>query len=539
MPLKGFEKKRVLIVDQLDNYSFAIKKMLLDMGLKKVSTANSAQAVLSGLQDIHYDVILCNYDLGDGQKNGQELLEELRERKLLRFSALFFILTAEVSRDKVLGTIENEPDGYLLKPITPKELEKRLAAALTQKQALSAINQAMDEGNFAEAIALAHDRLPVEKRYRLALQKIRAWLFTRSGQWEEARKVFEDVRDRKGALWAKLGLAQLYVSEGEYDAAIEQLDHILAEDRHCVEAYDELARICTLKQNYQEAREILERATTQSPNNLLRQKALAEARANDGDPEAALEAHRKVIKLSPQSIYARPEDYFGFATALGGSDGRTNGKLGKEAIDVLHRSRKRFADREQIDVQVSLMEAQIQQKMGNDKVAANLFDEVSNKIQLRQESLTEDSAVIAAQTLSALGREEEVESFLQQSADKAAKDKRPVGRIYDYLNNRTPTSERQKVTELNREGIRLYSEGNVDAAIQAMSDAIPLMPFHVSLNLNLLQVLLQKGRQSGDAADLLKLAAACLQRVRHLPESHREYRRYEYLRKQMEKQNPS
>ena len=52
-------------------------KMLLDAGIKLVTTANSAQSVISGLQNVDYDVILCNYDLGDGNKNGQELLERV------------------------------------------------------------------------------------------------------------------------------------------------------------------------------------------------------------------------------------------------------------------------------------------------------------------------------------------------------------------------------------------------------------------------------------------------------------------------------
>ena len=167
MSLEEFSKKRFLIVDELDSFRFSTKKTLKSLGLKLVDTAASAQTVLNGFQNVNYDVVLCNYELGKG-KNGQELLEELRYRKLLKFTGLFFIISAEVEKGKVMGTIENEPDGYLVKPIPPQELESRLSKALEMKNAMRAIDNAIDEGDFSSAIDFC-DRKIAEKVARQRL----------------------------------------------------------------------------------------------------------------------------------------------------------------------------------------------------------------------------------------------------------------------------------------------------------------------------------------------------------------------------------
>ena len=103
MSLKEFARKRFLIVDELDAFRFATKKTLMELELKMIDTATNAQSVVAGFQNVNYDVILCNYELGKGKKNGQELLEELRHHKLLKFNSLFFIVTGEVEKNKVMG----------------------------------------------------------------------------------------------------------------------------------------------------------------------------------------------------------------------------------------------------------------------------------------------------------------------------------------------------------------------------------------------------------------------------------------------------
>ncbi len=532
MSLEDFAKKRFLIVDPLDSYCFATKKMLIDLGVKLVSTASSAQSVLSGIQNVDYDVILCNFELGEG-KNGQELLEELRVKRLLKFSALFFIVTAEVARDKVLGTIENEPDGYLVKPLTPAELGKRLKISLQQKESFSDIDAAIDLADYAQALKLCNQRLAEKDRYTLLLFKTKAWLLSKLGEWNKAKALFEELLDKSEHPWARLGLAEILINQHEYETAEQHLKQIIEEDRDRIEAYDLLAKIKELQQDPHTAQEILERAVIQSPNSVRRQKALADMRIANDDQKGAIEAYRKVIKLGSQSIYAEPDHYFHFANVLAeASNGSARNRLGKEALDVLSRSKKRFADRDQIDLQSTLVEAQVQVSFGDLDTANSLLEQVQEKANLRKSPLNGESAVIAAKTLIKLGRGDEVDEFLQNAADQAAEAELDVSGIYNFMDDRISLQNRKKATELNKQGIRLHGENNLDGAIQAMLKAIPYTPHHISLNLNLLQLLVKKLKTENKPAELREKAEQCFHRVRHIPPDHKEYRRFAHLKKQ-------
>ena len=175
--------------------------MLLALGIKLIDTMTTGQQVLSGFQNVDYDVILCNFDLGKG-KNGQGLLEELREKRLLKFTSLFFIVSAEVGKDKVMGTLENEPDGYIVKPITTSNLKKRLLEKLSQKDATRSICRAIDANNYSKAIELCNDKILNKDRYSLWCMKTAAWLHAKQGHKQEALKIYEEAAKTPRQDWA-------------------------------------------------------------------------------------------------------------------------------------------------------------------------------------------------------------------------------------------------------------------------------------------------------------------------------------------------
>ena len=537
MSLEAFSKKRVLIADPLDSYCFSAKKMLIDLGLKLVSTASSAQIVLSGVQNVDYDLILCNFELGEG-KNGQELLEELRVRKLLKFSCLFFIVTAEVAKDKVLGTIENEPDGYLVKPLKPEQLEKRLRTVLEQTEALKEVNSAIDQSDFAQALLLCDKKLKTDSPYEAKLLRIKAWLLTKDKQYSAAIEIYRKLLKTSNQHWARLGLAELLMLEDQLAEAEEQLNKIIGEDNKRAEAYDLLAKIKIRQQQPENALVILEKAVLLSPNSVKRQQALAESRLENKDLPGAVESYRKLIKLGSRSIYAEPKHYFKLAQLLTVEHAPDRAgevsKNGKEALEVINKLRKKFADREQIDFQSKLAEAQIRANLGNTDAAETIFQQVVEKVRVKKDALNGESAVMAATTLTTLGKTDEVESFLEHAADLAAAAGYDVSPIYTWLEEHIDSKQRQQATELNKEGIQWHETGHLEKAIQSLSRAIPLTPHHISLNLNLIQLLVKKLKNDSvsDAGKTRSQLAECFHRIRHIPGHHKELPRYTYLKKQ-------
>lgn len=538
MALEEYAKKRFLIVDQLDTFCFSTKKTFKELGLKLVDTASTAQKVITGFENINYDVVLCNYDLGKG-KNGQELLEELRYRKLLKFTGLFFIVSAEVEKGKVMGTIENEPDGYLVKPVIPKDLIVRLEKSLKMKDAMRTIEAAIDEGDYLSAIQYCDRKISEKDPYTARALKTKAWLYGKTGQLDLARAVYEGILSKQSFLWAEYGLAKTFFKLKDYQKAESALKRILENDPEQLEALDLLAEIYKKQQNYVEAQAQLKRAITLSPNGLLRQKELADLCVLNNDHKDAAEAFKKMHKLSDQSVYAKPEQYFDYANFLidqaqQNPETAQNSSQTKQAFELAESVKRRFSSQANIRDQSKLATAQIHISMGNTEEAQELIDTV-----LKDEHINELDArtlKLASSVIKETGNLSLAEELLEKAADKAEHEPSLIAEIYEQLNKDITVEERKEAATKNKAGIQHYSNNELEQAIAVLHQALDITPRHISLNLNLIQVLLKLFTQSKDEKHLSEVKNL-LKKIRHIPEEHKEYRRYQFLKKKLAKTN--
>lgn len=535
MSLEKFSKKRVLIVDELDAFKFSTKQALKSLGLKNVDTASNAQTVLSGFQNIHYDLVLCNYDLGKG-KNGQELLEELRFRKLLKFTGLFFIVSAEVERGKVMGTLENEPDGYLVKPVTPKDLDDRLGKALEQNEALKLINEAIDDGDYKSALSYCDKRLAEKAPYALMTMRTKAWLLNKLRMYQDAVHFYESILSQSDYMWAQYGLARANMRLKKYDDARALLEQIIAKDPDHIDAMDLLAKIFEQQGDIPKAKQYLTQACDRSPNSLLRQEALAQLCIADQDPDGAAQAYANVLKLGDQSVYAKPTHYYDYAEFIAEeiSAERAPSHRIDEATKALDKVKKRFKQPE-ISTQVKLVDACVKVILGDDELAERVLEEVATERLRIQDDFEVDTLQVLAKTYRAVGRNEDADKTLEDAADLVAANSEELDDIYDQLNKGISQEDKVKAASINRKGIKLYQEGDIDAAAQELRMAVPLTPRHISLNLNLVQVLLRLARSQGANSELCAEVERYLHKVRHIPLHHHEYPRYQYLKERFNK----
>lgn len=535
MSLESFSKKRVLIVDELEAFRFSTKQSLMSLGLKLVDSVSTAQAVISAFQNVDYDLVLCNYDLGKG-KNGQQLLEELRHRKLLRFSSLFFIISAEVERGKVMGTLENEPDGYLVKPVTPRDLDQRLGKALETKDALKRINEAIDDGDYRSALAYCDEHLATSKKYTMSCSKIKAWLLLKLGKIKDADKFYESILDNTDTLWVRYGLAKTKMRLKKYSSAQSLLETIIEQDPDYIEAWDLLAELQRLRGDLAESQQTLQKALARSPNSVQRQKALADIAVTNQDRDTALEAFKSVLKLGEQSVYAKPDHYFDFAEYVSSDAEGDSVDEVREAFEILEKANKRFSNKPEIELQTELIGACIQVALGESDKANEALETILQHKEETDDGLGPDTLQVMAKTMRALGREEEALSLLEEAADAAEENSEEIDSIYQQLNSGISSEARLQAASHNKRGIQLYREGKIDEAAKELRMALPLTPRHISLNLNLIQVLIRlaKGEQKKQyIADIEQ----CLHKVRHIPTHHYEYPRYRYLLERFEQLN--
>ena len=157
-----FAKLSYLIVDDFESFRVSMREMLRSCGAEKIESFAKASPAIQFCVYNHVDVVLCDFNLGEG-KSGQHILEELRHKKLLKRSSIFLMVTAETSKEMVMGAREYQPDAYLTKPINRAILRKRLDSLVSQRNALLPINREIDRENFPEAISLCLKHLPAQK----------------------------------------------------------------------------------------------------------------------------------------------------------------------------------------------------------------------------------------------------------------------------------------------------------------------------------------------------------------------------------------
>src|SRR5690554_37965 len=212
-------KLRFLVADDFENFRNSMRQMLRSLGAEKIELAHNGAAAVQRCAWDHFDVVLCNYNLGEG-KSGQHVLEELRHRKLLRHSSLFLMVTAETSREMVMGAREYHPDAYLTKPINRAMLEKRLGALAERREALLPVTRAMDLEDLPEAIRQCLVLLPHHRRHRSGIYKTLAELYIQVGDYGQARKIYDDILSQRSLSWASLGRCKVLLANRNFDQAV-------------------------------------------------------------------------------------------------------------------------------------------------------------------------------------------------------------------------------------------------------------------------------------------------------------------------------
>jgi len=94
-----YPKLRFLIADDFSNFRSTVNRMLLDLGAEQVDAASSGEEVI---ENTRYDVVLSDYNLGNG-RNGQQVLEELRFKDYLSPHSVYILVSAESSRNIVMS----------------------------------------------------------------------------------------------------------------------------------------------------------------------------------------------------------------------------------------------------------------------------------------------------------------------------------------------------------------------------------------------------------------------------------------------------
>ncbi len=124
------ENIRVLVIDDVNSVRVHIRQLLKQSGFKHIELAPDISRAKELLKVRHYELILA--DLHMKPENGLDLLKYVRNHPTLA-TACFIMITADNTRDSVITSVASGVDSYLLKPVTPENIETKVYATLLKK----------------------------------------------------------------------------------------------------------------------------------------------------------------------------------------------------------------------------------------------------------------------------------------------------------------------------------------------------------------------------------------------------------------------
>lgn len=418
-----YASKYVLVVDDFGQHLSFMTKALKSIGFTKVAVAQNAREAIALCEETSFDIILCDYNMGEG-KNGQQLLDELRFFKTVRHDCIFIMITAETSREVVLGALESEPEGYIAKPLNQAVLRRKIDRLLDKQMSLSDINLAIEQHNYEQAIDLCIETAEKQPRHHSWCQKTSADLHLKLEQYQQAKRVYKNVLSNRILDWALLGLARTHMYLKEYSEAISELQQVLVLNNNCVPAYDLLAECYQYLEDTETVQEHLTHAAKLSPFSVERQNILGEVCATNGDHEAAAKAFRQALKSSKFSIKEEPDRYFKLAGAITdsmiGDLSRYDATKVMEVHKIVAEMEERFSPEKETSTRQDLISVRMYLNQQKPNLALELMESLDPELLTDPEILSTTALFEYAKTLLSLGEQDKAQDILKAVLERGS-----------------------------------------------------------------------------------------------------------------------
>jgi tetratricopeptide (TPR) repeat protein len=510
--------KSYLVVDDFAGVRQLLRESLRSLGARNIDQATSGGEAMALIGRTRYDVVLCDYNLGEG-KNGQQVLEEARMRNLINPSTVWMMVSAEKSVESVMGAAEHQPDAYLIKPITEGVLLSRLNRVWHKKQVFRLIDQACAERDYLRAARLCDEQIETHKVHEIELLRMKARLMERSGQPEQARAAYEQVLAQREYQWARAGLAKLRMANGEFEQARQVFQGVIAENRHYIDAYDQLATVYQSMGMLDDACTILERAAQLSPNSVPRQRNLGQVCLKLGNMAMAEKAFRKCVAIGEYSIRKTPDAYLGLARVCGQKNET------KEALQWLSAAQREFsAEHPDIGMRTKITEGLVYHESGDYRRARKAGDEIEALLRDRSERPDIATCMEMASLLFAVGVKDAPVDLLcyviRNNHDQAVL-LEEVRQLFEKARMAEEgevliRTSRKEASDLMNQGVLLWKTGKLREAVEWMRNARLALPNNMRILFNAAQILISHLQQHGYDEALAQEATEVLLHVDHL-----------------------
>jgi DNA-binding response OmpR family regulator len=517
---------KILIIDEqalAQNYlRFALEKL----GYTQVQFTDKAQSALQMCKDRQFDLIICSFNLQQG-KDGYQLYEELKVRRIQKLSTGFIFISAETDPSLVYSVLELQPDEFLAKPYTMRDLQSRIERVLRRKQELMPIYMWMEQGRLDRALQQLDHMLAEGQNPKLVpvLLRFKGDLLLQLADYDKAQLFFRSVLAVQPFNWARMGLVKTLLAKGDVQLASSEMQQLDQKGETRLFALEQLAELEFRREEFEQAQLHLEQATQLAPRNLFRQQKLQQLSRLNHDYERQYKAARDMVKFARYSMYEQPELYLNLARACidfavsQDEDGETN-KLSKQATDCLNNMKSQFPDADTKEQQLVVQARILYLKDQKDKAQKLLAELDNNHIVIDNlEALHE-----VGLTQPSRNWFEQISHYCQQQHTDPY--------LKSYLQQES--AERAELTtpprELNNIAVMHFQHGNWQAALAAFEHAFRLLPRNPGIALNLLQSMLSAPEHHLAPVKRLHLTQACLRAIEKGKLNTEQTKRFEQLK---------
>jgi tetratricopeptide (TPR) repeat protein len=510
-----FSQKKILVIDDFPEMRHSLKRMMQSFGAVHIHDADRGEKAIPMMQETPYDIVLCDYNLGTDRKDGQQVLEEAKLRKLIRFSTIFMMITAEQTMEMVMGAVEYRPDDYLTKPFTKDMLKHRLERLIAKKSDLHDIEEAADRKDYRRAIALCDEKIAANPRNVLEFYRLKGELCRAIGDYDAALSVYDKVLTIRDLPWARVEQGRIQYLKKDYEDARQTFESVLEVNKNYIEAYDWLAKTLVGLGDTKHAQAVLDRAVALSPKGIRRQKILGEVSLKNGDLDSAERSYKAAIRLGKHSVLKEPSDFTGLAKVL------VESNRADQALEVVHSSRKEFRDLPQASLQVAAMEGVIYKKLDREDEARKAVEEATRLCESLGGEVSTEVAMDVAKACFAVGEKGKATEIVQAVVRNHHEDEAVLKQAEDVFRGAELQDEgrkliedtRREIIDVNNKGVYLVREGKLDEAIDYFEKAASGLPENRTINLNAAQALLMHMQRNGRSDGFLHKSREYLQRV--------------------------
>ncbi len=496
--------KTGLLIDDVAEMRTTVRIQLADSGLERCTTVRNIKEAVEKLSANKYDLIVCDYNLGQGT-DGQQFLELVRRKHLLPLSAAFLMITGETGYEQVSTVAEYSPDDYLLKPFTAEILATRLLRILEKKEALKPIYQHMGiKGDRAKALAACDVLLGQKTRYVSDVLRLKGELLLASGRTAEALALYEGILQQRATPWAAVGKAHALTATGNSEEARGLLEQALVAYPNYLAAYDSLANMLQ-KTDKVAAQKVVEKALKVAPTT-QRQRDLGALALDNKDFSRAESAFRVAVERDRTGFFKSHDDYAGLSRSCV-EQGKT-----KEALAAVKDMGQHFSHTPELAARQAALECQVHVHAGNPEAAHNALAQAL-ALQM-QGGLDVNTSLEVAQACFAAGQPEDAKQIIQAVAEDHHENEQVLERargVFEIAGLKEEGAEFLDITckrmiRLNNDAVALAKSGELDKAIVMLVEAADRLLNNAQVSINAAQAILMRIQLQGMNRDQLAQA---------------------------------